>query len=426
MTQPAVQLYDFQKRWLADPSRFKAGCIARQVGKSFIVALEAVLEAARTGVNEIMLSAGERQSKELMEKAKLHTEAMSLAASDIHEDFFADTSVKQLSISLPNGARIIGLPANPATARGFTGNATLDEFAFHQDSAKIWAALFPTVSRGHKLRVVSTPQGRQNKFYSLFTAADNGFTKHFVDIYQAVADGVPHDIDALRKGVDDDDAWQQEYECKFLDEATAWLTYELIASCESDEMPVECDSESLTDAMLAWPVIGPIYIGVDVGRKRDLTIINAVEQLGDVYYSRLILKLNKQPFAVQRRFLWDLIRRLKAVRVCMDDTGLGAQLAEETRDEFGAYRIEPVTFTLAVKNDLATRTRRVFEDRRIRIPVDRALRNDLHSVKKTTTAAGNVRFDAERTADGHADRFWALALALMAADNPTTPEVILL
>jgi hypothetical protein len=39
-------------------------------------------------------------------------------------------------------------------------------------------------------------------------------------------------------------------------------------------------------------------------------------------------------------------------------------------------------------------------------------------VQKEVTAAGNVRFVAEATDDGHADRFWAFALAIHAASNP--------
>lgn len=34
--------------------------------------------------------------------------------------------------------RIIGLPANPETARGFTGDVLLDEFAMHAFDREIW------------------------------------------------------------------------------------------------------------------------------------------------------------------------------------------------------------------------------------------------------------------------------------------------
>jgi phage FluMu gp28-like protein len=39
-------------------------------------------------------------------------------------------------------------------------------------------------------------------------------------------------------------------------------------------------------------------------------------------------------------------------------------------------------------------------------------------VKRYVTPSGNVRFDAERTDKGHADRFWALAEVINAATQP--------
>jgi phage FluMu gp28-like protein len=130
------------------------------------------------------------------------------------------------------------------------------------------------------------------------------------------------------------------------------------------------------------------------------------------------------PFRQQHEAITATIRMTAARRVCIDSTGLGAQLAEDLQRDFGTFRVEQVQFTGAVKSDLATRTLRNFQDHRIRIPVDVKLREDLHSVKKVVTSAGNIRFDAERTKDGHADRFWAMALALMATDQGAIkPEI---
>lgn len=375
-----------------------------------------MLDSVETAKTWVLLSAGERQSKELMEKVRMHLQAMQVAASAIETDFFNDTSTRQLSVELPNRARIIGLPANPMTARGFSANVLLDEFAFHRDSRQIWTALFPTISRGYKLRVVSTPQGRSNQFYQLYTGADNDFAKHFTDIYRAVEQGLPVDIDQLRKGIDDPDAWAQEYECQFLDEATAFLTYDLIASCEAEEAGQDTE-----------PGAGTYYFGIDIGRKRDLTVVWVIEHIGDVFWTRVVGVLEKTPFPQQIEIIAHLMEQFRPVRTCVDYTGMGGPISEELGKRFGTAVVEGVTFGNLVKQDLATRTRRLFEDRRVRIPVDAKIRNDLHAVKKTVTVAGNIRFDAERTQDGHADRFWALALALLAGDNPAAkPSLVCL
>jgi phage FluMu gp28-like protein len=39
----------------------------------------------------------------------------------------------------------------------------------------------------------------------------------------------------------------------------------------------------------------------------------------------------------------------------------------------------------------------------------------LRAIKRETTFAGNIRFAADRGGNGHADRFWALALAIRAS-----------
>ena len=105
-------------------------------------------------------------------------------------------------------------------------------------------------------------------------------------------------------------------------------------------------------------------------------------------------------------------------RVCIDNTGIGMQLAERAQEKFGSYKVEPVTFTGPVKEQLAYPLRAAFEDKTIRVPGDEFIRADLRAVKKDTTAAGNIRFTADRGKNGHADRFWGLALMLHAASRP--------
>ena len=102
-------------------------------------------------------------------------------------------------------------------------------------------------------------------------------------------------------------------------------------------------------------------------------------------------------------------------RCCIDSTGIGAHMAETLAREFGP-RVEPVVFTAAVKEDLAFRTRRRMESRQTLLPDTREIRRAFSAVKKYVTPSGNLRFDAARTEAGHADEFWAKALADLAAD----------
>lgn len=399
--QAAVPLLAYQQEWVNDDSRFKICDKGRQTGFSFCSALEVVLSCVSQRSLWVILSAGERQSKEYMEKVKQHAQAVGVAAEMLQSTFKADSlDYTMLEVKFPNGSRAIGLPANPDTARGFSGNVILDEFAFHRDARKIWTALLPTVTRGYKVRVISTPNGKSGKFYELWN--NPSWSKHFVDIYRAKADGLDVDIEALRAACDSEDDWLQEYCGEFLDEASAMITFEMIAACEDTEATVELPE--------AFEPADDLYLGMDIGRKKDLSVIWIDEKKGDVFWTRMVLVLKKMPFRLQRETLYKFLELPKLRRACIDSTGIGAQLAEEAREKYG-NKVEEVTFTSAVKEDLALYQKQLFEDKRLRIPSQKEIRNDMHAVKKIVTSANNIRYDADRNENGHADRFWASALA---------------
>src|SRR5205085_2121755 len=46
------------------------------------------------------------------------------------------------------------------------------------------------------------------------------YYKSKISIHDAVASGLPLDIDELRRGLGDDEAWRQEYLCEFADNST--------------------------------------------------------------------------------------------------------------------------------------------------------------------------------------------------------------
>lgn len=410
-------LHPYQQRWLDDTSRFKIGMFARQTGKTFTTTLEIVedvvaAEIAGRRTRWVILSRGERQAKEAMEEGiKLHLRAMNAGFESMETDFrLADaTTVKALEVVTKHGSRITALPANPDTARGFSANVFLDEFAFHADSRKIWSALFPVVSKnGLKLRITSTPNGKGNKFYDLMTGEDAVWSRHSVSIHQAVADGLPRNIDELRTALADEDTWQQEYELQWLDEASAWLTWDLINSAEHD-----------LAGLPGHYTGGPCFVGVDIGRRRDLFVIWVLEQVGDVLWTREISEHKNISFATQDALLDDVFARYAVMRCCMDQTGMGEKPVEDAQRRQGSSRVEGVLFTGPNKLTLATQGKQAFEDHKLRIPHgNQALRTDLHKLKKISGPTGSPRFVAESDASGHADRTWAAFLAVNAASGP--------
>jgi len=505
----AVHLLPYQRRWIEDNSPLKLAVKARQIGYSFAATLRAVVRCLERRTTWIFLSKGERQSRLLMEKVQEHIRSCGLVAQACESTFFEGTLIKQLETRFPNGSVIYGLPANPDTARGYSGNVTLDEFAFHADADKIYAALYPTITRGYGLEVISTPNGTQGKFYELAKAAGlvdkvTGYREqvtgknlglhdlrpvtcnlspvpwspHWCDIYDAVRQGLKIDLKLLRAGCEDESAWQQEFCCQFVSTAENFFPPDLLAACLSAEASTDTPLLLLASAPGAFSGLGTrdsglakeegpspeprvpspeFFLGIDIGRHHDRTVFwldevqpakledrnskiahgvtnfefrfssfdssiaNHKSQITNLSVARLVRTLAKMPFAEQLAFARELLSLLRedgrplVRRACIDATGMGAPLAEALTREFG-HRVEPVVFTAAVKEDLAFRTKRRMEARLTLLPDTREIRRAFSAVKKIVTPSGNLRFDAERTEAGHADEFWAKALADLAAD----------
>ena len=195
MVSPRDILLPYQRKVVDDSARFKLWLASRQIGKSMGLAAEAVRDAAaKPGDMWVVLSAGERQALEFMEKAKQWAEAFSLSTADYYEDRSqSEALIRSAEIRWGNGSRMIALPANASTARGYSANLILDEFAFHEDPDAIWRGIYPSISnplKGQfKLRIASTPNGKGNKFFDLWDKP-NGYAKHRTTIHDAVAGGL--------------------------------------------------------------------------------------------------------------------------------------------------------------------------------------------------------------------------------------------
>ncbi len=411
-------LLPWQRRWVADKSRFKIGLWSRQTGKSFSTSCEATEDCAEqpknTATHWVCLSAGERQALEWMQKARKWAEAIKFTVDSYDEiRGSANALMSKAEIVFENGARITAIPANPDTARGYSANLVLDEFAIHEKPFDIWAAIYPSITSAltgeKKLRIVSTPKGRGNKFADLWEHNEK-YSKHKVTIEDAVRMGLfgqnakkaAEKMAELRAGVDDDDIWAQEFMCEFIDNSSVLLPYELIGKCESDQ--IRDDGAS------------PLYIGMDIGRQKDLSVIVTGIKLGDVLSIVSVDPLRKMPFADQLAILTDKARASRVRGVCIDSTGIGAMLAEEAVRKVGG-KVQPVQFTVQSKGEMYGLMRRRFEERSIRVPVDRDLREDLHAVQRLVSTGGNVTYSAPRNADGHSDRAAALALCCLAAKS---------
>jgi phage FluMu gp28-like protein len=431
--------FDYQLAWLADDSRFKIGLWSRQSGKDFCAAAEAVFDAlTHPGSTWIVLAAGERQALESIAKAKDWARTMDLIIDAYCEERGsawkggAGALLKSAEIVWANGSRFIALPAKPETVRGYSANLILTEFAFHDDPEGIWRAIYPSISNSlkggeKKLRIISTPNGIGNKFAELWHGAE-GYSRHFTDIYAAVRSGLQLDIEQLKRGLNDPEAWAQEYECQFQDGHSVLLPYDLIESCEAEEATENIGLDEL--AALTRASGQELFIGVDFGRKHHLTVAWILQRRGAEYITREVLALRNLSTPEQVNLLAPRIRL--ASRVAMDFTGGGIGLGDYLVQEFGEWnpdgksqgKIELCQFTTKLKGMLFPRLRTALEKREVRIPRSREIREDLHAIQRIHSMDGQINYRSIQSGDGHSDRGTALALALRAAQEQPAPATL--
>jgi phage FluMu gp28-like protein len=426
----------YQAKWIDDNERLKLMQKSRQIGLSLSSAFGSVARTApsKTRFDHWVSSRDEIQAKLFLEDCKLFSKMLDRAAKDL--DLIVIDSKKKTSayvLEFANGKRIHSMSSNPDAQAGKRGGRTLDEFALHPDPKKLYSIAYPGITWGGQLEVISTHRGSHNFFNELVKDVvergnPKGFSLHTVTLQDALDQGflyklqavLPSDderqamdeamyFDFIKAGCAAEEQFLQEYMCQPADDNSAFLPYDLIASCEYfREEKWEFEKQKST---------GNLYMGVDIGRKHDLTVFWIMEQIGRVFFTRKIVPLKNTPFSEQQRVFYELIELPGMRRVCGDESGLGMQLVEQAKEKYGEYKVEGVTFTGPTKEALAYPLRSAFEDGNIRIPMDDEIRADLRSIKKTITSAGNIRFEADRGPGGHADRFWAAALALHASSQ---------
>lgn len=444
---PTIKFRPYQKPVFEDRS---SGVLilhwSRQIGKSFSLAAWAVDRLlSRPGRLVTVLSNSRDNGGEFVQKC---AEVCQLLGQTYEElDMSPDETYEAMRMEVRitvNGktGRIKVLAANPRTARGFSGDLILDEFAFHENSNAIWEAAEPILSSNPDFlcRIASTGNGKHNMFYRM--VSDPQFKLSRVPRSLAHQQGVkvldintrkPITPDQARAKALDKRAYDQNYECAFADENMTLLTHELISAAERSDVGwignQDWDASVLANLRKC---VGDLYVGYDVGRNRDLTVITVIEKAGGMHFVRAMLRIENMRLPQQQLRLGEICRLPKFRRACIDMTGLGIGLVEWSQDAFGMSRIIGINFattvpmtkkiaadgrkreTVRVTEAMAVELLSVYEDRRIQHPIDAELRDSLRKPEKLTSPGGRVSIAATRDEAGHADEFWSFALAVEA------------
>lgn len=388
--EPDYGLYLYQRDFLTSEARFRLIKKARQIGFSFALGLAVVL-GAMAGRPQLIVSASELQSQIVLGYARGHCVRLEIPLDD--------DQIKSIRVG---GVEIRALPANPRTIQGFAGDVWLDEYAWHHKPKRIWNAVVPSITQvGGRLTICSTPFLPGNHFWEL---AENHkgrwgqFERSEINIHAAVAQGMPlpGGIEELR-GLFDAESWAMLYECQYAEDGAALLPWALLHEIATAE-----------EIRTAWD--GPVDVGADIGQVHDKFSYSLFSQEAELHSMLFYESHRGLSFEQMRGHLVDVHRRYFVRRMTIDRTGLGRQLAQEMVSSYSGNTLGR-DFSAPFKERIALNLKLLAERKQLAIINDPYLLSRFHAIKQRVTGSG-IRYDAASDSEGHADEFWAAAMAL--------------
>jgi phage FluMu gp28-like protein len=389
-------------------------------GIAFLAALTASSIKAASGMDVYYMGYNMEMAREFIDTVGMWAKSIGAAITGSGEIALPDPenpekSIKAFRVSFASGYEVIALPSVARALRGMQGMFIADEAAFMTDLDEILKAAMAFLMWGGRVIVISTHNGIDNAFNKLLDeikAKRRGGDTMRITFDEAVADGLYERIKLVVPSTKPKDEWIAEIRGIYGDNAGeeldcipkagggSWLNAEDITKCEHED----AGKPELYQG-------GLCYIGRDVARRRDFSVIIVFEMVGDVLWERERWEKIGASFAEQDAVMDDMMKRYRVVKAAIDQTGMGEKVVEDAIGRHGANRVEGVLLTASARLAMATMLRQRFEAATIRIRRDPAMRTDLLGIKRASN-------DNKVLAEGkevHPDRFWACGLACLAA-----------
>lgn len=222
--------------WQAEVLRYEGKRLllncCRQSGKSTTTATKALHTALYKPKSLILLASPSlRQSQELFRKVRDALNALKDAPRLLEDN--------KLSLTLANYSRIVSLPGDQATVRGYSGVTLILEDEAAQVSDEFYQAILPMliINKG-QLVCMTTPYGKRGHFFEEWTNGGEEWKR-----IQITAQECPRmtaeQLEQQRRSMGDM-FYRQEFECQFVDTVEQTFSYDSIQRAFSDDIqPLE-------------------------------------------------------------------------------------------------------------------------------------------------------------------------------------------
>lgn len=418
-------MFQYQRIWHdAKKHRIRNILKSRQIGATFYFAHEAFVDALTTGHNQIFLSASKKQA------LQFRSYIVSYAKQT------ADVDLKGETIKLPNGAELIFLGTNSATAQSYHGNLYFDEvFWVPKFDVMRKVASGMAAQKMYRQTYFSTPTTIAHPAYAFFSG--KAFNRG-----RAKADKVEIDIshenlrtgklcadrqwkqivtihDALEGGCNlfnledllaenSKEEFEQLFLCQFADDNSSAFKFADLQLCQVDSLEEWHDFKPFYQRPFGNREVWLGYDPAFTGDRAALAIVAPPRVEGGDYRVLHKQTFHGMDYETQASRIKQFCDDYNVTRIVIDKTGMGSGVFQEVKKFYPT--VQGLDYNADLKNEMVLKTQNLIQKRRLKFDSgDNDIVTSFMTVKKRITGTGKITYVSDRSEDAsHGDLSWAI------------------
>ncbi|HAV7603093.1 TPA: terminase ATPase subunit family protein [Escherichia coli] len=421
------QSFEYQLEWWRAglAHRIRHILKSRQIGATFYFAREALLQALKTGHNQIFLSASKTQ-------AYVFRKYIIAFARQAGVELTGDPIVLG-----NNGAELMFLGTNANTAQSHNGDLYVDEIFWIPNFQKLKRVAGGMSSQEHlRTTYFSTPSSLAHGAYQFWSgeqfnkgrtdkservdidishaalakgvACPDGQWRQIVTIEDALAKGCTlFNIDTLKRE-NSVEEFRNLFMCEFVDDKASVFPFEELQRCMVDSLEKWEDYQPFADRPFGNR---PVWIGYDPSLRGDsagCVVIAPPVVAGGRFRILERHQWKGMDFAQQAESIRELTQKYTVEYIGIDATGLGQGVFQLVRSFYPAAR--EIRYTPEMKTAMVLKAKDTIRRGCLEYDVSATdLTQSFMSIRKTMTSSGrSSTYEASRTEEAsHADLAWA-------------------
>ena len=418
-------MFNYQRVWhKAKEHRIRNILKSRQIGATYYFAHEAFVDSLTTGHNQIFLSASKKQALQFRSYIVNYAKQT------------ADVDLKGETIKLPNGAELIFLGTNSATAQSYHGNLYFDEvFWVPKFDVMRKVASGMAAQKMYRQTYFSTPTTIAHPAYAFFSG--KAFNRG-----RAKADKVEIDIshenlrmgklcgdrqwkqivtihDALEGGCNlfnledllaenSKEEFEQLFLCQFADDNSSAFKFADLQLCQVDSLEEWHDFKPFYQRPFGNREVWLGYDPAFTGDRAALAIVAPPRVEGGDYRVLHKQTFHGMDFEAQASRIKQFCDDYNVSRIVIDKTGMGSGVFQEVKKFYPT--VQGLDYNADLKNEMVLKTQNLIQKRRLKFDSgDNDIVTSMMTVKKRITGTGKITYVSDRSEDAsHGDLSWAI------------------